>query len=190
MCSYLPFEYALLHLKSIRNGHDSRTWCPWINIMLPSGYSWWHEMRSVPGRHKAYGIFCCGKDGDGQGSLVLERKGAREDRWVRERLFAGTEGLSPAPFSLHWTLCPYRWSPWSKACRCWWAGWRVCSIMPSGTLFMLHCKTSLRWPSENHCDRPSRRKRTLSRGQPPTLTPHSPKAMNGAQVQIDEYLLS
>ena len=61
---------------------------------------------------------------------------------------------------------PCRWSPWSKACRCWWAGWRACSTMPSATLSTLRCRTSPRSPSGSRSGRPSRRRRTSSRGQP------------------------
>lgn len=63
-------------------------------ILLPSGYSWWDEVRSVPGRHRAYGVFCCGAEGDGTGKPGTGKDGS-QGRLVSD--FPGSEGLSPVP---------------------------------------------------------------------------------------------
>ena len=78
-------------------------------------------------------------------------------------------------------MSSHRWLSWSRACRCWWAGWRVCSTMPSATPSMLHYRTSPRSPSGSHSGRPSRRRRMSSRGQPCcTHLPAQPSITEGS----------
>lgn len=61
-------------------------------------------------------------------------------------------------------LCPARWSPWSKASRSSWAGWRASSTRPSGTPSTRPCRTSPRWLCVSPWDRQCGRRRTFLSG--------------------------